>query len=827
MSQLRYSSSYLQRQLSSINPLFILDQNMHLRYIDYSNIFLSNSTQALLHSMKQASSPIASNCLYSTNTINSNSLSFFKNCHKLSNNLLVKAQISTLSSHFSSFNKTQIRNKSTLIIPNYSIQNVQSRNSSSNTIIESQKENYIPNFYNVLYSENYQEYASQKTGLFQIDKLTDSLSLYNMRKEAQEKCELLRESIKKRPITDIKEVLNQIDEISNTLCIFLDLVEFLRNVHPSRKFQSVANETWLQFHSYLHSLNADSSIHSTLREIIAINESLKGTGKEFNEEQERVALLLTRDMEKNGGIHIENLDSGFIQEMNEKIDRLVGEFVNFVETDDSSDLPEDKKFWVNEEEKAYLYAIFNLKPIKTKKVNGKTIYFYNNLITNALLFNCPNSEVRRKAYISSVTISEKGNNHLRDMVKARNEYALYMKFPSYAHWATKDNVIQSPERAIEFLNEIHKLIQPKINQELQLLKNEKLKYENTSELYQWDQNYYSKLIQKNLGVNQQISAYLPLHRCLEGIYMICEKTFSIRLEPVPMKQGESWDPLVRKLEVIHKIDGVLGYIYLDLHRRANKITTCANFSVRVAKKLSNQKPISCMVCDFQHSKNDVSLLTLNELSTLFHEFGHALHTILGQSNYQCCSGTRTSIDFVEMPSQFMECFVYDYNVLKNFALHYKTNEPLPFDIFQNAIQRERLFLGLQTEYQILLSIMDLKMFGAEGLTMNPSEIYKQVKENYSSFPHVEGTNPESKVLHFSNYASGYYSYLFCKMCSNHIYYKLFDKNPFNNKVGEEYIAKVLRPGGSKNPIDILQDILNEKPNPKYLIQEFGIEHESI
>lgn len=218
-------------------------------------------------------------------------------------------------------------------------------------------------------------------------------------------------------------------------------------------------------------------------------------------------------------------------------------------------------------------------------------------------------------------------------------------------------------------------------------------------------------------------------------------------------------------------------------------------------------------------------------------FLKALHVLCGQTEYQNISGTRTAIDLVEIPSQFMELFTQDYRTLSLFAHHHSTGEVLPEKLLRQELEKEKLFAALNLQEQIALAMLDILLFGpaetqhkllstnaANALqAIDPITLYEKIKNKYTSVPFTQGTSYPGRFLHLSNYAAGYYSYLHCHMISAHIWQRFFENNPMDAKAGAHYYNNFLKHGGGLDPQHLLKEVLKgEEPNPSYLLKELGI-----
>lgn len=224
----------------------------------------------------------------------------------------------------------------------------------------------------------------------------------------------------------------------------------------------------------------------------------------------------------------------------------------------------------------------------------------------------------------------------------------------------------------------------------------------------WDVPYYMGMLKAQTHEidSREIAAYFPLERCLEGLHGLCAELFGLQLAPAPLLPGEAWHPDVRKLALTRQEGGdPLGTIYFDLYPRRDKYASAAHFTVRCGKQLARgagyQTPVVALVCNFSKAAPaSPSLLTHAEVETLFHEFGHALHSLLSRTEFQHLAGTRAQLDFVETPSHLFEYFAWDYRFVRTFAKHYATHEPIPREMMAALRRSKNMFAAMDTQVRI-------------------------------------------------------------------------------------------------------------------------------
>ncbi|XP_020589996.1 probable mitochondrial intermediate peptidase, mitochondrial isoform X3 [Phalaenopsis equestris] len=321
-----------------------------------------------------------------------------------------------------------------------------------------------------------------------------------------------------------------------------------------------------------------------------------------------------------------------------------------------------------------------------------------------------------------------------------------------------------------------------------------------------------KLISTRHELAKVIASYFPTFQCLEGLKLLAKSVFGVTLSRMSFSFGESWHPDVMKFLLHHPQEGDMGFLYLDLYSRDGKYPGCAHFAVRGGRRLSDaqyQLPIVALVCNFPNSQgSSISKLNHWDVETLFHEFGHALHSLLSRTDYQHFSGTRVVLDLAETPSNLFEYYAWDYRVLKMFGRHYSTGEIIPEKLVNSMNHARNMFSAMELQRQIFYSLVDLTLFGEQSADpMDTISIVADLKRKYTSWKHVEdGTHWHTRFSHLVNYGAGYYSYLYAKCFAATIWEKVCQDDPLSLATGTAIRTKFLQYGGAKHPSDLLRDL---------------------
>ncbi len=414
-----------------------------------------------------------------------------------------------------------------------------------------------------------------------------------------------------------------------------------------------------------------------------------------------------------------------------------------------------------------------------------------------------------------------------EIVKLRFERAQLLGFKTHADFVLQERMAKSPENVHRFLNDLLEKAKPAAKNELKELSDFAKETDQLQTLQKWDQSYYSeKLRAKKFDLNEDdLKPYFELNRVINGVFKVASKLYD--LEFVPNTSYEVYHEDVTAYDVFE--DGTLkATLYTDFHPRAGKrdgawMTTYKN---QYIKDGVNQRPLVSIVCNFtKPSQTQPSLLTFNEVTTLFHEFGHALHAMLANTTYPSLSGANVYWDFVELPSQLLENWCYESEALKEFAKHYKTDEVIPEALIQKIKDTATFMEGLQTIRQISFAQLDLIWHA-----VNPTHI-NHLKENEleafketALLPDISTNCMSTAFSHIfqGGYSSGYYSYKWAEVLDADAFEAFKDKGIFNKEVATKFKSTVLSQGGTIDPMELYQKFRGQKPEPTALLKRAGL-----
>ncbi|KNC80975.1 hypothetical protein SARC_06671 [Sphaeroforma arctica JP610] len=672
------------------------------------------------------------------------------------------------------------------------------------------------------------------TGIFNLPVLKTSDGFQTFADEALRESEALRMQIAQcAPGVHVVELM---DALSDTLCAVVDLAEFVRNIHPDIEFRSACEDVCRRIHAHFEELNTDTRLSDALRRVVALREF-----DTFDYEVQRTATLLLFDFEQSA-IDGSRKEREAVQELTARVNQLGLQFVHNTQTERGRvTIP------LNEARVLPAQTIARLPHVRDKKGAMSVAVHTPSYQAEMLLATSANANVRKALYTANTPESQPRREVLMGLLQARHALALTTGHASYAHKALKDTMAEQPERVTAFLTSIADAFLPERTAEMQQLSRLKHTHEHTNQgegttqegLKAWDKAYYSEIrrTQTSSSVGRRggaMSEYLELGNVFEGLADIHRNLYGVDIVPVHTLPGEVWDPHVVKLKLIemkgaHETDSVLGYIYADLFTRSGKSDQPSQFTIRSGRRISDteyQTPIVGLLCSLNAPSRDTpTLLQHHELSTLFHEMGHAVHCILGRTRFHHVAGTRCKIDYVEIPSIMNEFFVWDYRVLSRFAKHHRTGETVPVGLLEGLKREKQLNAASETLSQVLYALGDQVLHNATHHSHNRP--VDSLTHKVTGYEHVDGSVWELYFSHMYTYGASYYTYLWSKAFANLIWQECFSANPLSREVGERYRDNMLAPGGGGKPWVMVERMLGYKPTLTHLVESVVKGHTHI
>ncbi|HRZ33203.1 MAG TPA: M3 family metallopeptidase, partial [Flavobacterium sp.] len=403
------------------------------------------------------------------------------------------------------------------------------------------------------------------------------------------------------------------------------------------------------------------------------------------------------------------------------------------------------------------------------------------------------------------------------IAKLRYERANLLGYKTHSHFVLEERMAQNPEKVKLFLNDLLEKAKPAAHREFAELTAFAAALDGIDQLQKWDGAYYSeKLKQKLFSLDDELlKPYFKLENVLNGAFTVAEKLFGIKFKEV--FDIDKYHEDVQTFEVLDFQDELVAVFYADFFPRKGKRNGAwmTSFKPQYIKKGVNERPHVSIVCNFTPpTETKPSLLTFNEVTTLFHEFGHALHGMLANTTYPSLSGTSVYWDFVELPSQVMENWCYEPEALALFAKHYETGEVIPQQYVEKIKESASFLEGMATLRQLSFGLLDMAYH-----SNNPTEITnikafeKEVFEGTSLYPDVEENCMSVSFSHIfqGGYSSGYYSYKWAEVLDADAFAYFQEKGIFNKEVAIKFKDNVLSKGGTELPMELYKKFRGQEP----------------
>lgn len=443
-----------------------------------------------------------------------------------------------------------------------------------------------------------------------------------------------------------------------------------------------------------------------------------------------------------------------------------------------------------------------------------------------------NRELRKEIAIAAGKKAFQDNEfdnkeNVKRIVELRHKRANLLGYQSHSHFVLEERMAQNPEKVQSFLNDLLKKAKPAAQKEFAELTAFAKELDGINQLEKWDGAYYSeKLKQKLFSLDDELlKPYFKLENVLNGAFTIAEKLFGITFKEV--FDIDKYHEDVQTFEVLDFEGQLVAVFYSDFFPRKGKRNGAwmTSYKPQYSKDGINERPHVSIVCNFTPpTETKPSLLTFNEVTTLFHEFGHALHGMLANTTYPSLSGTSVYWDFVELPSQVMENWCYEPEALALFAKHYETGEIIPQHYVEKIKESASFLEGMATLRQLSFGILDMAYHGKSQTIADVKAFEKQAMEIASLYPDVEENCMSTSFSHIfqGGYSSGYYSYKWAEVLDADAFAYFQEKGIFNKEVATKFKDNVLSKGGTELPMELYKKFRGQEPKVEALLKRAGL-----
>jgi len=419
-------------------------------------------------------------------------------------------------------------------------------------------------------------------------------------------------------------------------------------------------------------------------------------------------------------------------------------------------------------------------------------------------------------------------NNVLKIVNLRYKRARLLGYPTHADFVLEERMAENPGKVDGFLNDLLIKAKPAAVREFKELEDFAQNLDQIDRLEKWDASYYSeKLKQKIFDLDdEKLKPYFKLENVINGVFTVANKLYNLSFKEV--FDVDKYHPDVKTYLVINGKNEEISLFYADFHPRPGKRDGAwmTVYRSQYVEEEKNIRPHISIVCNFtKPTKDTPSLLTFNEVTTLFHEFGHALHGMMANTVYPSLSGTNVFWDFVELPSQVLENWCYEPEALELFATHYKTGEIIPQELIDKIKKASNFQEGMATMRHISLRLLEMNWHGIDptGITdvklheeaaFAPTRLFPEVKENCmsTSFSHIfQG-----------GYSAGYYSYKWAEVLDADTFEYFKEEGIFSKEIAAKFLDNILSKGGTEHPMVLYKRFRGKEPQPDALLKRAGL-----
>jgi len=415
-----------------------------------------------------------------------------------------------------------------------------------------------------------------------------------------------------------------------------------------------------------------------------------------------------------------------------------------------------------------------------------------------------------------------------DIAKYRFERANLLGYKTHADFVLEERMAETPEKVKDFLEELLAKSKPAAIAEFEELATYAKELDGISSLEKWDAAYYGeKLKQKKFDLDdEKLKPYFQLENVISGVFQVANKLYDLSFEEV--QNVDKYHEDVKTYNVTDTSGKNIALFYADFHPRPGK-RDGAWMTVYRSQKIKdgvNSRPHISIVCNFtKPSKSTPSLLTFNEVTTLFHEFGHALHGMLANTTYPSLSGTSVFWDFVELPSQVLENWCYQKEALELFAKHYKTGEIIPLELIEKIKKAANFHEGMATIRQISFGKLDMSWHGIDPTNVSNVKAHEEKAfEDTKLYPEVKENCMSTAFSHIfqGGYSAGYYSYKWAEVLDADTFEYFESEGIFNKEIALKFKDNILSKGGTEHPMTLYKRFRGKEPRPDALLKRAGL-----
>lgn len=630
---------------------------------------------------------------------------------------------------------------------------------------------------------------------------------------------------KNTTVADFNNTILALDESGELLGRVSSVFYSMTGAQTDETLQKIATELSPQMSEHSDNIYLNEALFARIKQVYDKRDALK-----LNTEQKRVTEKYYKVFVRSG-IMLDNAKKDRLREINKELGllsltfgkNLLAETNNYQlvidNRNDLSGLPAD-------------VIEIAAQTAKAKGLEGKWVFTLSKPSWLPFLQYADNRNLRETLYRAMYNRANNDNDNdnkavINKIVNLRLEKANMLGYKTHAHFVLEETMAKTPDAVFKLLNQIWEYALPQAKKEKEDLQALIKREGGDFKLESWDWWYYAEKMRKEKYAldEEALRPYFMVDNVRDGAFMVANKLYGINFKEV--KNVSIYQKDVQVFEVTDADGSYIGVIYLDYFPRAEKRNGAwmGSFRKQQMKNGKNINPIIYNVGNFAQPTDDKpSLLTLDQVETLFHEFGHGLHGLLSNCTYQSISGTSVSRDFVELPSQIYEHWAFNPEVLKLYAKHYQTGEVIPDELIKKIQDASYFNQGFTTTELVAAALLDMKWHTIEQpTTAGVNEFENNAMEEIGLIPEiiVRYKSPYFAHVFDGGYSSGYYSYLWSEVLDADAFQAFEEKGVFDKATGKSFRDNVLSKGGSEDPMVLYKRFRGSEPNPIYLLKNRG------
>lgn len=606
------------------------------------------------------------------------------------------------------------------------------------------------------------------------------------------------------------------DLLSRVSTVFFNL----SSSHTSKEMQQLSQELAPLLSRHSDDISLNEKLFKRVQTLWETKEKLK-----LNKEQERLLELNYKSFVRSGA-KLSDADKAKLRQLNGELSLLAVKFGNNI-------LTETNAYQLVLDKQEDLAGLPESLVQAAAKQDGKWVFTLQNASVMPFLQYSSRRDLRAKIWNAYQLRANNGNvadnkQNALQLANLRNEKARLLGYKNHASYSLEQTMAKTPEKVYELLNQ---LWSPALGnarvEEADILKVMQADgVEGPVQPYDW--RYYTEKIRKQRFDldEQEIKPYFSLAQVREGIFTVTEKLYGLRFEE--LKNVPKYHEDVTVWKVSERDGSEVGLLYMDMHPRSSKrggawMTSYRPQTMKAGKRVP---PVISIVCNFTPPAGDTpALLTFDEVTTFFHEFGHALHGLLSNVNYRSMAGTSVARDFVELPSQIMENWAAEPAVLKMYARHYKTGELIPEALIQKLEQSATFDQGFATTEYLAASLLDLDYHTQMGEIQEDANTFE--KKSMEKIGLISSIIPRYRTTYFQHifsggYSAGYYSYIWSGVLDTDAFSVFKSTDLFNQEKAKSFRENILEKGNTVDPMELYKRFRGSEPKIDALLRKRGL-----